>query len=293
MEAPHLVPLTEEQRKDLRHWHGRINLYDRIKAQRWYFLYTLGSIGGGIAGFVVGVEEGVPPLCLAPAVTAYIVTKFWRRSKSLQAAGLKMRRVLLMPRAKWILPRPPKQPTEAQLEKLAPREVLDGPHGAAIRRAVEDRAAILDIVSHLSRADRAVFPDLPQLVKALVDRVVDLARMHYSLNREIDWRLIGELDSRIAEASRQTSSLDAQRQLALLQRQRATLEELVQRSDALSRQVDSAGLALGNLRYDLIKFRSSGEDSALSDVSSATQEVRALQHEIDVMLESAAEVRDL
>jgi hypothetical protein len=50
---------------------------------------------------------------------------------------------------------------------------------------------------------------------------------------------------------------------------------------------------LGNLRYDLIKFRSSGEDGALSDVSSATQEVRALQREIDLMLESAAEVRGL
>jgi serine/threonine-protein kinase len=293
LEQPHLTTLTEEQRKDLRLWHGRVHLADRIKAERWYLLLTLGAIAGGITGFVVGIEEGVPPLVVAPVVSFYMSWKFWMRGKSLRASGLKLRRVLFMPRAKWVLPRAPKVPNEAQLEKIAPREVLDGPHGAAIRRAVDDRAAILDIVSHLPRADRAVFPDLPQLVKALVDRVADLAKMHYSLNREVDWRLVDELDRRIADMSRQTASLDAQRQLGLLQRQRATLEELVQRLDALSRQVDSAGLALGNLRYDLIKFRSSGEESALSDVSSATQEVRALQREIDLMLESAAEVRDL
>jgi serine/threonine-protein kinase len=293
LEQPHLVTLTEEQRKDLRLWHGRVNLIDRIRAQRWYFLWTLGSIVGGITGVVVGAEEGIPPLVFAPLITAYVAVKFWKRSKSLQASGVKMKRVLLMPRRKWVLPSGPKEPSESQLEKLVPREVLEGPHGSAIRRAVDDRTAILDIVSHFSRADRAVFPDLPQLVKALVDRVADLAKMHYSLNREIDWKLMGELDARIADAARQTTSLDAQRQLALLQRQRATLDELVQRLDALSTQVDSAGLALGNLRYDLIKFRSSGEDGALSDVSSATQEVRALQREIDLMLESAAEVRGL
>ena len=57
--------------------------------------------------------------------------------------------------------------------------------------------------------------------------------------------------------------------------------------------MDNAGLALGNLRLDLIKFRSSGLESALSDVSSATQEARALSREIGAALEAAAEVRGL
>lgn len=53
------------------------------------------------------------------------------------------------------------------------------------------------------------------------------------------------------------------------------------------------GLALGNLRLDLIKLRSSGLQSAMSDVSTATQEVRALSRDIDVMLEAVAAVRGL
>jgi serine/threonine-protein kinase len=86
---------------------------------------------------------------------------------------------------------------------------------------------------------------------------------------------------------------ETRRRLALCRRQRGTLEELVQHRAVLMRQLESAGLALGNLRLDLIKFRSSGGQSALSDVSTATQEARALSRDIGTMLEAAAEVRSL
>jgi len=67
----------------------------------------------------------------------------------------------------------------------------------------------------------------------------------------------------------------------------------VQQRSVLARQLDSAGLALGSLRLDLIKLRSSGLESALSDVSTATQEARALSSEIDAVLAAAADVRNL
>ena len=90
-----------------------------------------------------------------------------------------------------------------------------------------------------------------------------------------------------------SDSPEGARQLALLQRQRATLDELEERRAALARQLDSAGLALGNLRLDLVKLRSSGLQSALTDVSTATQEARALSREIGILLESAAEAGKL
>lgn len=68
---------------------------------------------------------------------------------------------------------------------------------------------------------------------------------------------------------------------------------MVERQNSLARQLESVGLALGNLRLDMIKLRSSGLQSALSDVSTATQEARALSREIDVVLEAAAEVRNI
>jgi hypothetical protein len=117
--------------------------------------------------------------------------------------------------------------------------------------------------------------------------------MYQRLDQSIDPHQGDDLDARIAEAENDRDSSESERRLALLRRQRATLEELVQRRVALARQIDSAGLALGNLRLDLIKFRSSGLQSAFSDVSTATQEVRALSREIDTLLDVAAEMRNL
>jgi serine/threonine-protein kinase len=291
LEPEHLASLTPAQRDDLRLWHGRVNLRDRIKAMRGYGWLTAATWVAALGG--LGGVADVPPLLLGPIVPLYMTVKLWRRGKSLRQSGLRLRRVLLMPRARWVLPAPPPVPSEQQLEKLAPREILDSPLGAAVRRAAEDRAAILDIVSNLPKPDRALLPDIEPTVKGLVERVAHLAQMLHRLDQGIDPRLIDELDARIAEVEGESESPEGQRRLALLRRQRGTLEELVQRRAALARQLDSAGLALGNLRLDLIKFRSSGLQSALSDVSTATQEARALSREIAAGLDAAAEVRNL
>ncbi len=234
-----------------------------------------------------------PPLVLAPIVPMYMSMKLWRRGRSLRESGLRLRRVFLMPRTKWVLPAPPTSSTEHQLEKLVPREILESAHGSAIRRAVEERAAILDIVGKLSKTERALLPDVAPTVNGLVDRVASVAQMLHRLEQSIDPRLASELDARIAEVERDDPTLDDDRRLTLLRRQRATYEELVQRRQALARQLDNAGLALGNLRLDLIKFRSSGLTSELSNVSSATQEAQAVSRDIGAVLEAAAEVRTL
>ena len=92
---------------------------------------------------------------------------------------------------------------------------------------------------------------------------------------------------------RQSDSPEGQRRLTLLERQRGTLQGLVERRSELMRQLDSAGLALGSLRLDLVKFQASGLQSALTDVSMATQEARALSRDIEVLLDAAAEMRSL
>jgi serine/threonine-protein kinase len=292
LEPAHLAQLTPEQRTDVRLWHGRVHLLDRIKAFRGYGLTTLAATFGSIVGVVFGVEEGVPPLVFSPLIPIFMWVKLWRRGQSLRDTGLKMPRVLFMPRAHWVL-RPVLAATEQQLEKLAPREVLETPEGAVIRRAVQDRAAILEIFAKLSKDDRALLPDLPTTVKELVERVAHLAKLLHRLDHSIDPSLGHELDARIAQIERDAPSAEADRQLGFLRRQRATLDELVHQRAVLARQLDSAGLALGSLRLDLIKLRSSGLETALADVSTATQEARALSNEIDAVLAAAAEVKNL
>jgi serine/threonine-protein kinase len=219
--------------------------------------------------------------------------KVRKRGLSLRESGLRLRRVLLSPRAKWVLPAPPPPTTDKKLEKLVPREVLDSQYGAAIRSAAADGSAILAIAASLSKADRSLLSDLAPTVDALVERVATVAQALHRLDQSFDPRAASELDARIAQATRDGASPEAARQLTLLQRQRATLEELVQRRTTLARQMESAGLALGNLRLDLVKLRSSGHQSALADASTATQEARALSREIGILLESAAEAGKL
>ena len=291
----HLASLTDDQRADLRLWNGRTHLLDRVKSLRGYFWLTLVMTGLGVVGFVAGVDE-MPPLVLSPIVPAYMWVKFGKRGRSLRAAGLRLRRVLFMPRAKHALPAPPPPPPptiQDQLEALVSREILDGPHGAAIRRAAEDRASILDIAASLRESDRALLPDLVPTVESLLGQVAQLALSLHRLEPNIDPRQAEELDARIARVESDADLPDGERRLALLRRQRDTLRELADRRAALLRQLDNAGLALGSLRLDLIKVRSSGLQSAFTDVSSATQEVRALSRDIDVMLDAAAEVRGL
>jgi serine/threonine-protein kinase len=294
MEPEHLASLTTEQREDLRLWKGRVNLLDRISAMRFYTVLALGATAGGIVGFIAGFSDA-PPLVVAPVVPIYIWMKWRKRAVSLRQSGLRLRRVLFMPsveRALQPAPNAPSEKRDKRLEKLATREVLEGAQGTVVRRAAQDAAAILDVARKLPKGDRALLGDLESNVNALVARVAQLAQMLHRLDQSIDPKLAAELDARIAAMAADGETPDDERRIALLRRQRATVSELAKRRVALARQLESAGLALGNLRLDMVRFRSSGQ-SSLSNVSSATQEVRALSRDIDAMLEAVAEVKDL
>ena len=71
------------------------------------------------------------------------------------------------------------------------------------------------------------------------------------------------------------------------------MQELVDRRSAMQRQLENASLALRSLRFDMVKLRTLGVGSAISDVTSATQEARALSLDIGRALEAADEVRKL
>jgi serine/threonine-protein kinase len=61
----------------------------------------------------------------------------------------------------------------------------------------------------------------------------------------------------------------------------------------LLEQLESAGLLLQNLSLDMLKVRSSGLDTALAGITSATQEARALSREIGYALDAAEEMKAL
>ncbi len=290
MEAAHLSALTLDQRADLRLWNGRVNLLDRVKFIRRYALAT------GIMTFVgfgaVAGAPDVPPLAFAPLVPLYMSFKLWRRGQSLRLRGLRLRRVFLSRRSRSVFPAPAAA-SERELEKLATRIVLDGPFGGLIRRAAGDRAAIVEIVGKMSKDDRALVPDVKPTADALLDRVVGLARAIHNMESDVDTAQLADLNARIASIRDDAPTPEEERRVALMHHQRDTLDELARRRTAMIKQMESAALALGNLRLDLIKLRSSGARASLREVSSATQQARALSNEIDTFLAAAEELRDL
>jgi len=291
LEPPHLSSLTAEQRRDLRLWAGRVNLLDRVKTFRRQAMLSACAWPLGVLGFAYGVAE-VPPMVLSAIVPVWMTISLARRGQSLHQSGLRLRRVLFSLRSNRVLAAAP-LPTSRQLRKLATRPVLESPHGAAVRRAAEERAAILDIVKKMSKADRELLPDVVPTVNALVERVAHLATALHRLDTDYDPNAASAVEARIAQAERTESSTEELREVALLRRQRVSLEHLARQHVTLARQIEHAVLALGNLRLDLLKLRASGLEAGLADVSSATQEARALSRDIGVALEAAGEVRGL
>jgi serine/threonine protein kinase len=175
-----------------------------------------------------------------------------------------------------------------------PREVLDGPHGAAVREAAEAKALITDILAKLPPNDREMLPEILPTVDALNERVRSLAQGLHQLDHDASAEAIAKLEARIAAAKADpTDSADRTRRIELLERQLATLTDLATRRDTVAQQLESASMVLQTMKLDLLKLRSSGLDAMLDNSVGATQEARALSTDIGRVIDAANEVRKL
>ena len=189
-------------------------------------------------------------------------------------------------------PMPTVAPKVDEVGTLVAADVLAGPHGVLVRRAVSDRGAVRELEQKLGPADRALLPpDLVQTVNGLVEHIASLATALQRLDGDVVPDAIPDLDRRIAGCESEPASPDRERKLTLLKRQRGSLQALAKRRSDLYAQLENAGLVLQNIRFDLLKLRSNGVQSALDDVTSATQEARALSREIGHVLNVAEELK--
>jgi len=185
-------------------------------------------------------------------------------------------------------------PTADQLAgQLAGADVIAGTYGDAVRRAAVDRALMLDIVAALRPVEKEMIPDIAPTVDALAQRVGATATTLHRLDADVSGASLGTLDERIAALATEPQTAERERRLSLLQRQRTSLHELLERRRSLANQLESAGLMLQNLKLDLLKLRSSGIGSAIEDVTSATQEARALSREIGLLVEASEDLKKI
>jgi serine/threonine protein kinase len=187
---------------------------------------------------------------------------------------------------------PPPSP-EQLAASLAPPDVLAGAYGEAIKRAAADRALMRDITSTFGSIERELIPDVGPTVDALAQRVGSVATTLHRLDADVSGTSLGALDQRLASLQSEPDTPERERRFALLQRQRASLADLLERRRTLASQLESASLMLQNLKLDLLKFRSSGLGSQIEDNTSATQEARALSRDIGHAVQAAEELRRL
>jgi len=191
-----------------------------------------------------------------------------------------------------IIQRTQRTPDQLAAE-LAASDVLAGAHGEVVRRAASDRAMMRDIISALRPVERDMIPEIGPTVDALADRVGALATTLHRLDADVSGASLGALDARIAALATEPATAEQERRLVLLQRQRASLHDLLERRRSLANQMESAALMLQNLKFDLLKLRSSGIGSAIEDNTSATQEARALSRDIGHVLEAAEDLKNI
>jgi len=261
-------------------------------------LATLVYAGGAAGSLALGAPPDGAPLMIAPflfCTMGTVVGAVWTAitARRVRHAGIGLGDAL---GSRWrdaLARREARRPVaRATLLHPVDDDVAASPYGAAVHRAMDDRAAIAELGARLGPADRAMIPDVLPTVEALVRRVAELATSLHHLSADASPARLAELDARIAEAERAPASApDRERRLELLARQRASLADLLQRREQLSARLESATLVLQNMRLDLLRLSSSGIESALDEFTSTTREAGALSSEIGRALDVARELR--
>jgi serine/threonine-protein kinase len=161
-----------------------------------------------------------------------------------------------------------------------------------IEQMRKDHAAIVRLVEKLPESDRQMLPEVVPTVNALMERAVELARTLQAMDRDVDDEAVARLDARIQEFEGESADAESERRLDLLKRQRAAIEELVKRRAKVESQFESCVLAVQNVRFDLLRLRSADMDQVLSDLTSATQQARALRIDVEAAIDAAGEIRE-
>jgi serine/threonine-protein kinase len=298
------APFTREaawthdvERNDQRVWserHGKaLDLSHRLRRQT---VWVAGSLVASFGAFVMtaATRGHAWPLFAASVLpVGYFAGKWIGAAR----AARRMRVSLWGALTGHVMSRDDEERLRAQqrafaVESSMPADVLSGPYGDLVRRAESDRLAIVDVVSKLAPEDRALLPDVLPTVDSLVARVESLAPTLHRLDADVPTGTLQRVRQRIADAqAKRESSPDVERTLELLERQRSSLEDLVQRRDTLLAQLESAALLLQNMKLDLLKIRSAGVRGSIDDVVNVTQEARALSRELGHVIGAAAEVR--
>jgi hypothetical protein len=159
-----------------------------------------------------------------------------------------------------VTPAPPIPAKVPSAAGLATDAVLAGPYGDAVRRAALDRDRVQDLLKQLDAADRATVPNAGATADGLAKQIGTLATALHRIDVETP----------------------AAQRPALAERRRVFVEKL-----------ESAGMMLQTLYFDLLRLHMSSASSGADGVASVTEQASALSRDIGYLLGAADELRTL
>jgi len=265
---------------------GEPRIVQRLRADftRW------AAVCGGLFLVDVTTGSGLPSWSLGVA-GIWAGFGLFPKYMKLWQAGYTWRDVLNRPPAPDAVVIPGARTSRAQL--LAPPKADEyGRHLGVIMQAHTDRGAILKLLDRMTPAERAMLPEeVPGTVDSLFQRATELAKALHAMDSSMDLQAVDRIEERMRTLEREPDDEERARRVNLLARQRKTLEDLRGRREQLASQLESCILAMQNVRFDLLRLRSSDATAALGDLSTATRQARALSRDVDNAIEAASEIR--
>ncbi|MSR02379.1 MAG: serine/threonine protein kinase [Gemmatimonadetes bacterium] len=173
-----------------------------------------------------------------------------------------------------------------------PREAEYGTYFERIKQVHGDRGAVLSMMQRLSPTDRELLPDIVQTTEDLYTRSLDLAKTLNDFEQGMGFEEPDKIKARMTELADQPQSEERDRKFRLLEQQFRSAFELSSRRKAIAERFESTVLAIQNVRYDLMRVRTSGVGGVVGNLTQATQAARALSRDVDHLIAAASEIKE-
>ena len=250
------------------------------------------SVSGGLFLLDV-VTSGFPDWSL-------VVAGIWAgfalvpRYARLWQAGYSWRDVLSRPPAADSVERTLKKAGGKLPRQLPPPSVRDfGAYVDRIEHMQRDRTAILKQWQGLPQTERDMLPEIVETVDRLFERGQKLGRLLKDMDiADMSAVEAADLERRLDEARSSPDDEEHRRHVQLLERQQRNIQALKGQRQEAQRNLESCYLAMQNLRFDLLRLKSSSINEVLGELTQVTQQARALSRDVDHAIIAAEEVRD-
>jgi serine/threonine-protein kinase len=269
---------------------GEPKIVQRVRSEfaRW------ASVSGGLFLLDV-VTSGFPDWSL-------VVAGIWAgfglvpRYARLWQAGYSWRDVLSRPPAPDSIERTLKKGKGGKLPRQLPAPSVRefGAYVDRVEHMQRDRTAILKQWQSLPAPEREMLPEIVETVDRLLERGQKLGRVLRDMDiADVSATEAEDIERRLDAARSGPDDDERRRHIQLLERQQKNIRSLrMQRKEALQ-NLESCYLAMQNLRFDLLRLKSSSINEVLGELTQVTQQARALSRDVDHAISAADEIRDV